>query len=120
MSQENVEIAHGAHEAFIDPISTPSIWRPSIDMPTPIWWSIGRAGVWNIAPVLLYVGPAIACVNLLAVVVIARLGRRLSGTSHEVLPRAAGVSSTRAAQRARARPAAPRQSRRRAARAPAP
>jgi hypothetical protein len=79
----------------------------------------GRAGVWNIAPVLLYVGLAIACVNLLAVVVIARLGNRLSGTSHEVLPRASGVVSTRAAQRARARPA-PRQGRRRAARAPAP
>jgi hypothetical protein len=80
----------------------------------------GRAGVCNIAPVLLYVGLAIACLNLLAVVVIARLGQRLSGTSHEVLPRAAGASSTRAAQRARVRPAAPRQSRRRAARAPAP
>jgi len=58
----------------------------------------GRAGVWDIAPVLLYVGLAIACVNVLAVVLIARLGRRLSGTSHEVLPRAAGrvVSLTRA------------------------
>jgi len=68
--------------------------------------------------VLLYVGLAIICVNLLAVVLIARLGRRLSGTSDEVLPPAAGrvVSLTQAAQRARARPAGPRQSRRRAAR----
>jgi hypothetical protein len=78
----------------------------------------GRAGVCEIAPVLPYVGLAIVCVNLLAVVLIARLGRRLSGTSHEVLPPAAGrvVSLTRASQRARARPAGPRQSRRRAAR----
>ena len=79
----------------------------------------GRAGVWDTASVLLYVGLAIVCVNLLAVAVIARLGRRLSGTSHEALPRAGGnlvPLTRRAGQRARARPAVPRHNRRRAAR----
>jgi hypothetical protein len=43
----------------------------------------GHGDLWETATMLLYVGLSIIAVNVLAVVVVARLGRRLSRATHE-------------------------------------
>jgi len=60
-----------------------------------------RAGVCETARIVVYVVVSVAVVNVLAVVVVARLGRRLSGTTHERLPTPARSAATRRAPRMR-------------------
>jgi hypothetical protein len=62
-----------------------------------------RAAVCETARIVVYVVVSVAVVNVLAVVVVARLGRRLSGTTDERLARPAGDAAPRRAPRMRYR-----------------